>query len=637
MWLILAFVSLAMAHNPFEAVQSAERLNQTIHQTTGPQPACAGCDEYGAPKDLPDWKACLIEICQTNLNSELTQFQTAAAAAYAGYIMGTPEKRSLVKAFRDTVEVEKAFDDDVLGALKANHVIKYSRAANLWKDWRQLSKLQELEYKYEGSAVVVDREKSREKHRDMPAEEFENIVKMAGAWITSANDLPPLFQGDVGDMQMLLSPQKMRTLIDHAVKTFKEKEAATAQQLKIPLEKLTGDPARRRRMLESLNQVPLTPHALSSFKEEFTHTQTLHTIAMSTHDTLSENIPLSSIYSAEIRQRIEKRNAEMAAYLKGDKEKGKEIFEAEEKSVSTCMFYSALARMRLPTKAARDAFLQKDEPSMRERFANRISQMISTETGSLVKEHFGKLKVRGANTIEDFEADFKRNVKNISDKPFRMRSLRPEGQDTFLAISSLSADEPWEAGEKVNDLCKTLMVSRHDAHAFLESAQIYLGQSTVLDHRFSDYIAGHEYAHSFSGLMLKHGKPSTHSASWFKGIRDCLEEGQEEGARHVEENWADQMSMAFANSGKTYACDQLTGENESEFTLKKPVAGGYDGHAGPFFRLMQTYSMAGKIPDVCNKAMAAKGEKFTMPNCVSPVKEASSRPGKQKRPSTSSP
>jgi hypothetical protein len=284
---------------------------------------------------------------------------------------------------------------------------------------------------------------------------------------------------------------------------------------------------------------------------------------------------------------------------------------------STCLGHAVAADLFFPTRAEFEKF-KPTEKKWREEYLSQLNGRLSKETFGRLRPKILGLRAVAGRSIENWrESTLRKLAISKTEHEEEMSAIETHEVDRQLTALQSASDmksqmDDFSVAENVQKICSRAGNFESD-EANLVSDIVNIGALSVRNPVGGRGVEFHEYGHHTQDVLNTEGILSDESRKKFEAWEQCLKDAHSGHEKFLSEDFADLVSANFDSRRGGVFCRRISDEDEGIFTIKDPVK---DVHSSNLFRLLHFTAIQGKIPEICQSALAAKGESFTLQNCM---------------------
>lgn len=560
------------------------------------------------------WQQCLRELCGEELNrfdQELKEYMKIHETRHLREF--TPLIQAAVVAGNEEVLEEKIMLENLVQAVRQDREISTPRALQFHEIGLSVEHFGKLVLSADGS---VDVAATRESMKGMPEEVIARTLKGAVAAREIYQKAPAVAKESLVVLRQRLTEPQIRKQIAETVASIDKNEIAIAKHFGLPRDSVFPGVNRWDEFKKGLTADQLDSYDFEQINERFYAPALL--AALVTAFPISDSrkpVKVRSIVSKDLLKAAEERLNVLTEYLAGRSPKDEVVRKALKAHSLSCFRGAAIVDKYFPSAKEIEEF-KPTERNWRDEYLDKLSGHLSVETMREVAPFFKSLKIDWPTTRENWMSDVTRDLERIKAEARgewiqKSDESKQLGVDLFLIISR-SGDTLDEIAKDTKELCLEKGDAISDESDFGDRVEI--GALSMKEPKQGRIIAFHEYSHSLSGFILRGRKISEHSKGKFDEWRSCLTQAKGGSKKFLEEDFADLMAYNLGGRRMDLFCQRLNDEYADQFTV---IQGDRDyEHSSKLFRLLHGALINGEIPQVCTQALATKGEKFEMVNCM---------------------
>lgn len=561
------------------------------------------------------WQVCLQEICGAELNGFYRGMEQYAKDNEKRHLrLYKPLQLAAINSGREELREEEYDWENLLRAVREDREISSPRALQLHDIFSSIGHIGKATYNDDGT---LDLDATRAALADLPKEAQALSLKGLAASAEVGRKYPAVVLESLSVLRQRMTAQEIHKQIKETVALTEKGESDLAKHFGIPRERLFSGVSQWEGVKQRLNSGQFDAYDVEQLTSRY-HPATLLKTLVEVFPQSSSRKPvkLRSLLTPERLKEIEERLRNIKAYFANPAKEG--AARAALTDAADWCFYRALTVEKyLPTENDIENF-KPIEKAWRNEFLNKLEGHLSGETMGYVRPFFDGLKIDPPLTPKSWMKGILRDLENIKISSRNRLSQQSDEARQLDHVSSLDGKRTDGELDKMASGTKKLCVEKGKPisdEADMSSDRVRIGPVTMKSPKEGRGVAFHEYAHTLSGF-LRRGKISEHSKKIFDGWRDCLLKTKYGGDRFLEEDFGDLLSFNLGRQPINPICQFMNDQDADKFTLIQTDP--KDKHATNLRRLLHGASIYGKIPTMCTSALEAKGEKFDMPNCMSP-------------------
>lgn len=615
MWIaIVALLTINTSHGDqrTKAVKIIDQANEKLEELS--QPQCDTCSVAQTGKDDPAWKQCLTALCPAGFGQYYEGIKKAAVLE-----LEASEERQLneqvKKSFRTEIESKLGSYQRLQSFIKSGRALSDPRAVQLGNLGLTIERFDKLVF----NEAKIDKTASREKLKNLSDEEFETTIAVVSPLIDQMANPPTLLLNEDYDFYVqryskTVIQEHVNDALDKLTKVLPAFEAGWGfpansifDTMKLGSIKRLRSGKFGRKEIEDLQQDLNSANFFVKINSDPQMVARLRSHKVNPATVLGEDA------QATLTTRIEY----MKAFLENREVDQLGLAFNFNSILETCKNNLRLAKQFNPKPSELSSFKKRLDKYSKDFAASMESHMSAASKATFSKE-LANWKLSLPASYEDYRADLFRRLQDDHTSTVsavalakRLNATKPQLVTAVDVFTNAKFKDDPEYGKNLKELCEENAPQPLRDKASIGADRVTLGSLSVRDEHYGNGTAKHEFGHLTSGLFLT-GKMSSHSKDWYDRVRACLQKpkGHE---RNVEEDWADLVS---AGSGGKYDNCTYTENLESEMTLKDNPN---DTHSSHLYRHLHNLIVStGSIPEVCQRVLAEKGEKFTLNNCSNP-------------------
>lgn len=562
------------------------------------------------------WQRCLHQLCGQELgridrevNEQYEADQDRLAQDYGQLINAT------IEAATAELNEAKLNLENLVQAMRQDREITSARALQFNEIISSIEYLDRVIFNSDRSVDVVA---TRRALADQSPEKVSITLKAAQIIAEENNNLPDVVKESLAVLKQRLTDEQIRQRIMQAVEDVERNEQMLAEHYNLPRESVFPGVARWQDYKKRLTSSQFDAYDLEQLSDRYSSPAFFaHLIREFKLETPRRPVKARSLIEPELLKAYEAELSSIQEYLSGRGPKnnlGQEVV----KVAAGCLMGAVTVKRYFPTAETIEAF-KPIERRWRDDFIGNLKSHLSGETMGKVEPFFAGLRIDPPKTKEQWLKDVVRDLHRIKteanvDWMANSDEARQLGVITMLLKSGRSAKSKYKPMEKTEELCNEKGDPVAD-ESDINGDRVGVGALTIHRPTSGRPVSFHEYGHTLSGYLLRGKNISSKSKEKFNRWRDCLTKAKGGDTRFLEEDFADLLAFNFAKTRIDIFCGRLNDQDPDQFTLSQTNS--EDTHSSRLFRLLHGEVIFGKVPDVCRDALAAKGEKFEMKNCLS--------------------
>lgn len=616
-----------------------ENINDALKNVGNNQPDCTACSfsTAGNGNNIGIlMKSCVESICPKQEFSLSALYEKMIDRSSKPDVSFDKDISPIVKA----IALEDANDKTArslqqLDWLKNPKILKDPGGIRFFNMFVALNSISKFQYKAENGKTVVDIEKSRSQFSNLSDTEFQKRVLLSNRIVEEFYNKKAIGESDPGRVQLYYPGDKFKAKVNEVIASFDQKrkqieadpelkfmadvkdfqEMASGQKLK---QQFASSEQINPALIDELNQ---TNTVLSLFS------------SISTDPELKKLLdsPPIDINKVASDLGIEK-------LLKDRIERQKSVLSGTNSAVAAkCKVAFSMAQEGLPTKKEVDSFKTTVE-KIKNTFFSKTKNLICSESTKKYETEVSSWSASLPLSREQHLANMKSSLNVGLEKSKKWKDQydeieRSPFKDTLYSIGIASLREDYsESTSSADDICKSLMPNLlPDATNYFSKA--FVAGPLVVEHKDAGGICHHELGHKLFYFMKYQN--TCGDKSEFSKIRSCLLSNHTEltteetlvetgrialggDSKYESEDWADLISSMVDTKTNNFAClfaRKLKDEDYSALSLRN--IDNSDPHSSDLFRLLHlNFLKNGKIPEQCESALTARGEKVGFKNCL---------------------
>lgn len=620
MWKILVqafFVMLVVTEQPVWAHESD--WTAQMQETTPTDSKPSGI----VVRELTDAQNCMIRICDRPPTNRLI---SVALKSWANLIDKNfsmkygPYLKEVNLAFQAELDDRKRELENAIKMARENVKIDLKFPLVMNKRFEELKAMAPLMSKMTltkagnlDELMFYDLLRSQEVSSDLAQKTILNTKRL----IQLQKSKPEILNGDYAFYVQSHPPAKIKSDLQKIIAGIEKKRAAVVKESGISAGVLYNDKDDWRRLKAKINAGEFSEHDIENLDKYYEGSFIWQPILL--EGVSSESLPKPRyakdlINGAELKK-LEDELAEIQAYKGVDSFPPSKLVERKNTILSHCRLAVTMVDSYFPDpKQAHD--LIQNEKKWREEFVGKVSGVISTESSAKVKKYFAQLKMKGAKTKSDWLKEKTEDMVETSQEDQRDDVTLNKVTQQMSFIGVLREDKDDLIGSDVDQICTDdgKYPSPWDDNARLSSAKLHLGALSATDPIEGRSTAFHEYGHILDGFMIEKNGLSPKSLGWISAMKSCVQKPYGKEEKYITEDFADALSASFANDAGNFYCGFLSMNDMETFSLIN--ADTSDTHSSHLYRALHRRLYTGGVPEVCAKALTAKGQKFELNKCL---------------------
>jgi len=612
-WFLCAAVTTAVTTAAATTAPASGTQDDRVAPASTSEAQSSAAADTPAPAE--PWQLCVRELCgdelgrlRNELRTYLTYHDERLAKNYEPLIKAVAAS-ARAELIGTVIEIE-----NLLLLIRENRKITSPRALQLNEITLSTEHIDKV---VANPDLSIDEEATRKALADQSPETISLNLRGARVAFNAVKAIPIVAKESLVVLRQRISDEEIRMQIRVAIADVENNEKQVANHFHLPREAIFPGLSRWEEYKKRLISEPLSAYNLEQLSDRYQNPLILaRMISEFELDRQRNPLEARALMAPELVKSYEEQLKSIKEYLSGKFDDSNLTTASLKSAMYVCLGGAALVEMYSPTQENIEAF-KPLESLWRKAFLERLGGHLSIETMSKFTPFFNGLKIDFPKTKADWlkdalrdlqraQAEAKWNWVNQSNESRQLAVIQMQ----FAGRSAVTEIKPMKSTE---EHCKRLGNPVSD-EADMSSDQVSFGALTIARPSSGGVVAFHEYAHSLSGFLRRSNGVSPHSKGVFSRWRSCLINGRDNGARFIEEDFADLLAFNLSKSKFNHiGCIDLDDKDVENFTVTQTPK--KDEHSSDLFRLLHSEMVSGKVPEVCTQALKAKGETFEMVNC----------------------
>ena len=603
--------------------KNIENLNQSVKNAENPPAECPSCTVSVAGFEEDDatlMRKCVELICPNRDFSMAATLAKVYEKAAKPDALFDREIEPLIQAISKDNALEKvARSNSLLEWLNKAPSLKEPSSIKLFNLIQTLTHFSAFKIKEnQFGAPIIDAENSRPQFLKLSDEEYDRRLKI-GDKILRAFEDRAIRETDPARVQLLYG-NKFHEKIAEAMLVLQDKKQQIANDPEIGF--LTKDPGFKE--LFSFEKIEAQFSSDQINPESITNLNEINSVLTIFVASIKDPEFKKSLLGPEIDIKKTASDIGIETLLQDRLLKQKEFLKGTRPAFSLkCRVAFQLAQAGLPTQKELDQF-SGPVKEIKSRFAQQTKGLVCPILEKNYRDQILTMTPNLPLTKEQFLKNMKNSLSRRLEESNKWKSKAKEAKnsermDLRYSLGIASANSEYnETTKDIDSLCENLFPNLIPDMASPNGNSFVTGPLAI---KFPEgsAISYHELGHKLYYYMSSHW---TCDQTAFVKMRTCLNhnhtELSESTTKYESEDWADLISAQFDDQTRNAACVLMDkAKNEDFEKLSLTQTQNSNDHSSDLFRMLHVnFIKTGKIPAICQQALAAKNEKADFKNCL---------------------